>query len=97
VTSKRLRTPSYDPDPPNVLPRCDADVLSATDNLRAWRRNAQKEKYGVYKSGRPMQCTRAGVVLLDGRPLCARHAGIVALARVLGEREPTLRDGDNGP
>ena len=97
MTNRRLRSPSYDPAPPNVVPRCDADVLSLSHHARGWRKDAHEKKYARYGEGRPTQCTRDGVVLLDGRPLCARHAGIVALARVLGEREPTLRDGDNGP
>lgn len=64
--------PDEEPEP---LPQCSVKVDDPPHNA-GWRvRNTQKRR-PTYD---PERCQCVSAVKIDGRPLCKRHAGIVAL------------------
>lgn len=63
-------------------PRCIAKVMVIGDHARRWR----KAEFG--DSPDWDRCSRPSTVVIDNKPLCGRHGGELALAKLLGEKEP---------
>lgn len=64
------------------LERCEYDCTSNPDWREYVHRNPGRNN-GKYASGRMMQCTFDGVVEIDGKPYCRKHAGFIALDKWL--------------
>ena len=72
---------------PKTRPVCQADVQVSGD----WNTSTREEWHakGVrrYKLlDRPCQCTFLAVAVIDGKPLCRRHAGHVALDWLMAQQ-----------
>lgn len=63
---------------------CQHNVTLVGDWQKQWRDQAFARKLGRYKTiDRVEQCSFKATVEIDGVPLCARHAGAVALQHLL--------------
>lgn len=60
--------------------QCEAKVIVTGKHQISWRR----ERYGEDFN----RCSFPSTVEIDDRKFCARHGGELALARLLGEKDP---------
>jgi hypothetical protein len=60
--------------------QCDAKVIVTGKHQISWRR----ERYGEDFN----RCSFPATVVIDDRNFCSRHGGELALARLLGEKDP---------
>lgn len=77
--SRRMADNAYKPI--QFRDRCAANVIVIGQHNIEWR----KHRYGENDWQR---CTRPATVVIDDRAFCTRHGGELALARLLGEKDP---------